>query len=246
MKLRTLSVCLLSLCPALLPAQTIDFNAVRSAEQLRAGVQSFHRGFYNDAWVSLERSISLQPANTRAQVWLGRAQWKAGYEQEALRTWQQVLDSGKGSALVRDWIDVLTLRRGLGRELAGKATYVVSSEMDGTMRGAYPFRRPTSVKSRADGTFWVAAFGSNEILHFDANFRLLDAFRGGLQGFDRPYDLVETDDGTLFVSEYGANRIARCNARGEKTATFGGTGQRPRVSSSVPSTWPSTAAGTSG
>lgn len=224
MKLRALFVCLLCLHPPLLPAQTIDFNAVRSAEQLRAGVQAFHRGFYNDALISLEKSISYQSANSLAQIWLGRAQWKSGYEQEALRTWQQVLDSGRGSALVRDWVDVLTLRRGLGRELAGKSTWVVSSELDGTLKGAYPFRRPTSVRARADGTFWLVAFGSNEILHFDANFRLLEVLRGGLPGFDRPYDVAEADDGSLYVSEYGANRIARCNPRGEKIATFGRAG----------------------
>lgn len=227
MTLRTLSVCLLSLCPALLPAQKLDFNAVRSADQLRAGVQSFHRGFYNDAWISLEKSISFQPTNTLAQAWLGRSQWKAGYEQEALRTWQQVLDSGKSSALVRDWIDVLTLRRGLGRELAGAAKFVVSAELDGLVQGGYPFRRPTSIRPRADGSFWLVAFGSNEVLHYDANFRLLEILRGGLPGFDRPYDLAEAADGALFVSEYGANRIARCNSRGDKVATFGGTGSGP-------------------
>ncbi len=227
MKLRTLFVCFLCLHAALLPAQTLDFNAVRSAEQLRAGVQAFHRGFYNDAWISLEKSISYQPANPLAQIWLGRAQWKSGYEQEALRTWQQVLDAGRGSAMVREWVDVLTLRRGLGAELAGKATWVVSAELDGTLKGGYPFRRPTSIRPRADGTFWLVAFGSNEILHFDANFRLLEVLRGGLPGFDRPYDVVETDDGTLYVSEYGANRIARCSPRGEKIATFGRTGSAP-------------------
>jgi DNA-binding beta-propeller fold protein YncE len=223
-KSRTLFVCLLCLRAVLLPAQTIDFNAVRSAEQLRAGVQSFHRGFFNDAWISLEKSISYQPSNSLAQLWLGRAQWKSGYEQEALRTWQQVLDSGKGGPLVRDWVDVLTLRRGLGAELAGPATWVVSAELDGTAKGGYPFRRPTSVRPRPDGSFWVAAFGSNEILRYDANFRLVDTIRGGLNGFDRPYDVAEAADGTLFVSEYGANRISRCNARGDKLLTFGKPG----------------------
>jgi len=223
-KLRTLLVCLLCLQGAFLPAQTIDFNAVRSAEQLRAGVQSFHRGFFNDAWVSLEKAISYQPSNALAELWLGRAQWKSGYEQEALRTWQQALDSGKGGPLVRDWVDVVTLRRGLGAELAGPSTWVVSAELDGQARGAYPFRRPTSVRPRPDGSFWVAAFGSNEVLHFDANFRLIETLRGGLAGFDRPYDVAEAPDGSLFVSEYGANRISRCDARGEKTLTFGKTG----------------------
>ena len=131
MKPRSLLVCVLCLHRALLPAQTLDFNTLRSAEQLRAGVQAFHRGFYNDAWVSLEKSITLQPTNTLAQLWLGRTQWKSGYEQEALRTWQQVLDAGGGDPVVRDWVDVLTLRRGLGADLAGPATWVVSAQLDG-------------------------------------------------------------------------------------------------------------------
>jgi DNA-binding beta-propeller fold protein YncE len=222
---RTLSLCLLCLLPALLPAQTIDINASRSAVELRWGVQAFHRGFYNDAWTSFEKATSIQPANTLALTWLGRSQWKAGYEQEALRTWQQVVDSGKGPALVRDWIKVTSLRRGLGRELAGSPTLVVSSELSGILPSGYPFRRPTSVRPRPDGSFWVVAFGSNEILRFDANFKLLDTFKGGFEGFDRPYDILEMADGSLFVSEYGSNRISVCNARGEKVRSFGRTGR---------------------
>jgi DNA-binding beta-propeller fold protein YncE len=224
-KARPLHAVLLFLFPALLHAQTVDFNALHSAEQLRYGVQAFHRGFFNDALTSLEKAVSYQPANSIAQVWLGRAQWKSGYEQEAQRTWQQVVDSGKGSPLVRDWITTLGLRRGLGRELRGSPTFVVSSELDGTLKTGYPFRRPTSVRPRKDGSFWVVAFGSNEVLKFDPNFRLLDSFKGGLEGFDRPYDVVEADDGTLFVSEYGANRIARCSQNGEKIRTFGTKGR---------------------
>jgi len=224
-KLRPLLVCFLCALPALLPAQALDYNAAQSAEQLRAGVQAFHRGFYNDAWTSLEKAISYQPKNSLAQTWLGRAQWKAGYEQEAIRTWQQLLDTGRGGALIRDWIGVLNFRRGLGRELSGKTTWVVTAQLDGTLTGGYQFRRPTSVKPRANGSFWVVAFGSNEVLRFDPNFRLLDSFRGGLAGFDRPYDVVEAEDGSFFVSEYGANRIAKCNAKGEKITTFGSKGR---------------------
>jgi sugar lactone lactonase YvrE len=224
-KARQLVISVLFLLPAFLSAQNIDFNAARSADSLRRGVQAFHRGLYNESWTSFEQSVSYQPSNVLALAWLGRAQWKAGYEQEALRTWQQIVASGNGTSLVRDWISVLSFRRGLGRELSGRTVWAVSAELDGSRKGGYPFKRPTSVRPRPDGTFWVVAFGSNEILHYDANFRLLDSLRGGLEGFDRPYDLVEAPDGGFWVSEYGANRIARCNARGEKTAVFGKKGR---------------------
>ena len=225
MKPRTILVCFLCLLPAFLPAQLIDINASRSADQLRWGVQAFHRGFFNDSWVALEKAITFQPANTLATMWLGRAQWKAGYEEDALKTWQRLVDTGRGTAVVRDWIKVIGLRRGLGRELAGSPPWVVSSELDGTLLSGHPFKRPTSVRPRPDGTFWVVAFGSNEVLRYDANFRLMDSLHGGLEGFDRPYDVLEADDGSLYVSEYGANRIAKCNPRGDKIKTFGRKGR---------------------
>ena len=115
MKLRPLIVFFFCLLPAVIPAETLDFNAVRSTEQLRRGVQAFHRGFFNDAIVSLERAISYQPSNTLAQKWLGRTLWKSGYEQEATRTWGQIVASNSADPLLRDWISVIELRRGLGR-----------------------------------------------------------------------------------------------------------------------------------
>ena len=225
MKPRTILVCFLCLIPAFLPAQLIDINASRSADQLRWGVQAFHRGFFNDSWVALEKAITFQPTNTLATIWLGRAQWKAGYEEDALKTWQRLVDAGRGTAVVRDWIKVIGLRRGLGRELAGNPPWVVSSELDGTLISGHPFKRPTSVRPRPDGSFWVVAFGSNEVLRYDANFRLVDSLHGGLEGFDRPYDVLEADDGSLYVSEYGANRIAKCSPRGDKIKTFGRKGR---------------------
>jgi sugar lactone lactonase YvrE len=224
-KLRPLLASFLCLLPAVLSAQTLDFNAVRSAEQLRRGVQAFHRGFYSDALVSLEKAISYQTSNALAQRWLGRTLWKSGYEQEAIRTWNQVVAGGAGDALLRDWISVVELRRGLGREIDNNAKWVISAELDGALKGGYAFKRPTSVRPRADGTFWVVAFGSNEVLRFDADFRLLAVIRGGLAGFDHPYDVQEASDGTLYVSEYGANRIAKCTPAGDKIAVFGGTGR---------------------
>ena len=126
MNLRTLTVCLLFLIPAFLPAQTIDFNASLSAEQLRRGSSGLPRGFYNDAWAALEKAISYQPTNTLAQVWLGRASGRPATSRRPCGPGSRSWIPGKATALVRDWIKVLGLRRGLGRELAGTPAWVVS------------------------------------------------------------------------------------------------------------------------
>ncbi len=225
MKKPGLFVCLLTAASVLLAAQSFDIKGSQSEDQLRWGVQAYHRGFYSDAVVSLEKSVGIKPSNSLAQAWLGRVLWKSGFEQEALRTWERLQRSGNTDAILRDWISVLRLRSGTARETPREAAFVASAVLDGGMKGGYPFKRPTSVKPRADGSFYLTAFGSNEVLHYDANFGLLGTLRGGLEGFDRPYDVLETADGSLYVSEYGANRITKCNSRGEILKSFGAKGR---------------------
>ncbi|MCX7040204.1 MAG: hypothetical protein NT005_13855 [Spirochaetes bacterium] len=225
MKLRATAICLLALLSSRIPAQTINIDAARSEDQLRSGVHAFNRGLFNEAIVFFEKAIALLPSNAAAQGWLGRSLMQSGYEREALRMWERLLGAGNGGALLRDQVQVLRARSGLGRELAAASAFVVSARIDGAASGGYPFRRPTAVRPRADGTFFVVAFGSNEVLRFDANFRLLASLKGGLEGFDHPYDVLETGDGTLFVSEYGGNRIARCGPNGDKIRTFGKKGR---------------------
>jgi DNA-binding beta-propeller fold protein YncE len=220
-----IAICLSAVLAVRLPAQNFDIDAARSDDQLRAGVQAFHRGLFNEAVVSFEKAITLQPSNVLARTWLGRGLLRAGYEPQAAKTWEGLVQAGAGGALLRDQLQVLRMRSGLGRELARTGPFAVSARLEGTARGGHPFRRPTSVRPRADGSFYLVAFGSNEVLLYDANFRLSAALKGGLEGFDRPWDVLEAGDGTLFVSEYGGNRIARCGPGGEKTATFGTKGR---------------------
>jgi DNA-binding beta-propeller fold protein YncE len=202
----------------------IDIPGAQSEDQLRSGVLAYHRGFYGDAIVYLSKALTIQPANTLAQIWLGRTQWKSGFEQDAIRTWERLVDSGQTVGLLRDWVQRIRLRNGTARELPRTPIYVVSAELAGSQPGGYPFKRPSSIRTRADGSFFLVAYGSSEIMKYDVNFRLLENIRGGLEGFDRPYDIVEAPDGTLYVSEFGANRISKCNARGDRISTFGGKG----------------------
>jgi DNA-binding beta-propeller fold protein YncE len=216
-----------------LTAQGINLAAARSETEFRWGVLAWHRGMFNDAVLAFEKAIGIDPANTRALDWLGRALLKSGYVPEALEAWDRLADSGKATPLLADQLQLVRARAGIAPELPVERKYVVSVSLDGAAMGGHVFKRPTAVRPLADGTFFVAAFGSNEVLHYDANNRLLAALRGGPGGLDRPFDVLPNADGTCFVSEYGANRIVRLNARGDRVAEFGanitasGTGASP-------------------
>lgn len=58
-----------------------------AAEQLRLGVQSYHRGHYAESVLLFEKALAYAPGTALIEYWLGRAYLKSGYEETALRVW---------------------------------------------------------------------------------------------------------------------------------------------------------------
>lgn len=216
-----------------LAAQVTDLASARAETEVRWGVLAWHRGAFNDAVLAFERALGIDPTSARALDWLGRALLRSGYVPEALAAWDRLVDAGRASPLLSNQLQLVRSRAGIAPDLPGARKYVTSVSLDGAARGGYGFKRPTAVRPLPDGTFLVAAFGSNEVLHYDANNRLLRVLRGNPGGLDRPFDVLAEPGGTWLVSEYGANRVVRLNARGDRMAEFGrsiaasGTGTTP-------------------
>ncbi|TVQ39331.1 MAG: 6-bladed beta-propeller [Spirochaetaceae bacterium] len=204
-------------------ANPLDMDSAEAAEEFRWGVVAFHNGRFNEAILSFTRALSFVPHDPTARIWLGHAFYRSGFEQAALVEWQTVVDAGHGNQALDKLIEIVDVRRGVARELFRPERYVVTAEIAGVVDGDVRFRRPTSVRPRPDGSFFVTAFTEREILHLDANGALRRRLRGGLAGFDQPFDILEVDGG-LYVSEFGADRIARVSERGDIIGSFGTTG----------------------
>jgi DNA-binding beta-propeller fold protein YncE len=86
------------------------------------------------------------------------------------------------------------------------------------------FRQPSAILPLPDGTSWVVAYGSNEIVQIDQNGLIRQRRRGPITGFDRPYDLVQGADGRLFLSEYRGGRISVLSPDGEWLSYIGSRG----------------------
>ncbi len=206
-----------------LQAQTIDMDGVHAEEFFRWGVEAFHSGYFDKAIKSFESALSIKPDNTQARKWLGRAFYKSGRIEQALYEWEHITSMGMADSLLDSWIQFINFRRSLAPELLEEDRYVAVGELSAAV--SYPFKRPTAVATRKDGSFYLVSWEGNELLKFDANGTLKDVLGGGIEGFNHPYDLLEID-GFLYVSEFHGNRIAKCNLKGEKISTFGtrGTG----------------------
>ena len=209
----------------------IDLDTVHAREEFRIGVQAYYRFMYNEAIRSFERSLSFRPGEPLILDWLGKAYFHTGIENAAFRVWQAAFESygfnsGQG-ILLASRMETLRNRRAVLPVADDDVRYVESGRYPGRSNDVIFYRQPTSVLSLNDGSAWVVAYGSNEILRIDPNGLIRERRRGPVNGFDRPYDLVMGPEGSLYLSEYRGNRISVLSPSGEWQYYIGGRGQGP-------------------
>ncbi|MDR0486797.1 MAG: 6-bladed beta-propeller, partial [Treponema sp.] len=203
-------------------------GALTAAEEFRLGVNAFNRFSYNEAILSFERALSFRPGEAIILDWLGKAYYRSGLEDTALRQWRAALDvygrnSGVGM-LLNARIETVANRRLLLPVANDEVRYVEAGRYPGKYGDIVLYSQPTSVLSENDGSVWVVAYGSNEIVKVDVNGVVRDRKRGPLNGFDRPYDLVRGIDGRFYVSEYRGGRVSILNSRGDWQSYIGAKG----------------------
>jgi len=194
-------------------------------EEFRRGVQTFNRGAFNDSILMFEKALSYVPGEPLILDWLGRAYFRSGVEASAVQQWQFAADSGWAKTRLLQLIETVRERGALRPAFGEDSRYVEAGAIKSRNGDAVLFRQPVSVVALDDGSFWASAYGSNELLHFDANGRILGKSRGPLEGFDRPFDLITLSDGRMLVSEVGADRVSVLSSSGNWLSSFGKKGR---------------------
>jgi DNA-binding beta-propeller fold protein YncE len=203
-------------------------QALSAAEEFRLGVNAFNRFSYNEAILSFERALSFRPGEAIILDWLGRAYYRSGFEEIALRQWRAALDiygrnTGIGM-LLNSRIETVVNRRFLLPVADDGVRYVGAGRYPGRHEETILYRQPTSVLPNKDGTIWVVAYGSNEIVKLSVNGIIIDRKRGPLNGFDRPYDMIRGQDGRMYLSEYRGSRISILGSEGQWLGYIGSRG----------------------
>ncbi|MDR3146320.1 MAG: NHL repeat-containing protein, partial [Treponema sp.] len=206
---------------------TVDLEALYAEEQFRIGVQAFNRYAFNEAILSFERALAFRPGEALILDWLGRSYYRSGMEESALRQWRDAAqaygwNSDEGM-LLGSRVETVGNRRGLLPVSDDEVRYVEAGRYPGSYEGNVYFRQPTAVLPLEDGSVWVVAYGSNEILRLDVNGLVLERKRGPLNGFDRPYDLVRSGD-RLYLSEYRGGRVSVLTDSGDWLSYIGSRG----------------------
>ncbi len=210
---------------------SVPEDGIRTSEQgfasqeFRRGVQAFYKGAYNDAIVQFEKALSYLPDDNLILEWLGKAYYKAGLEGNALSYWQIAADNGYGGLLLDNKIEVVKERRVTGDSQDKLMRLSEAGSFEGNVNGNLIFSGPVSVLPDYDGSFWVAAYSSNELLKITLNGKVIERITGPLTGFDRPMDIIRLNDGNLLLSESAGDRLALLSSNGKFIKYIGSKGR---------------------
>lgn len=208
-----------------------ETDTVRSAnsgfaeEEFRRGVQSYYRGAFNESVLQFEKALSYLPGENMILDWLGKAYYRSGIEGAALQQWQAAYDGGYGGILLQNRIEIVRERRITGAEYDSSQRYTESGSFPHVYENKLIYSQPISVLPNDDGTIWVVAYGSNEVVRFDVNGIVTKRVRGPLNGFDRPMDIIRLADGNLLVSEFAGDRLSLLDKNGNFIKYIGSRGR---------------------
>jgi DNA-binding beta-propeller fold protein YncE len=205
-----------------------DVNAMNAAAEFRIGIQAYNRYAFNEAILSFERALAFRPGEAVIMDWLGKAYYRSGFENTALRQWRAAaeaygINTGPGM-VVGNRIETVTNRRTLLPTANDDVRYIEAGRYPGSYENNIFYRQPTSVLPHDDGSAWVVAYGSNEIVRIDVNGIIKDRKRGPLNGFDRPYDLVRGAGGRMYLTEYRGGRVSILSPQGDWQGYIGSKG----------------------
>ncbi len=185
-----------------------------ASEEFRRGVQAYYKGAFNEAIVQFEKALAYLPDDNLILDWLGKAYYKAGLEGSALSYWNNASENGYGGLLLENKIEIVRERRVTGDSTDKLMRYSEAGAFPGEFQGNLIFSGPVSVQPNYDGTMWIAAYNTNELILLNQNGKVINRVEGPVNGFDRPSDILRLHNGKLLVSEHAGDRLALLDEKG--------------------------------
>lgn len=194
-------------------------------EEFRRGVQAFYRGTFNEAILQFEKALTYTPTDSRILDWMGKAYYYSGLEGIALQEWEKAKNNGYGGILLENKIRIVAERRFTLEENGMEDVYTESGSYPGIYNGNLIYTEPVSILPNGNGTFWVLAYGSNQLLLFNVNGTVIDRITGPLNGFDHPLDMIRLSSGKILLTETLGNRLSVLSKNGRFEKYIGSKGR---------------------
>lgn len=207
--------------------ETERYRKLIAYENFVRGVYYYNSRAYSAAVDSFIKALEQNSEDIRARIWLGKAYYHAGYEQNAVSEWEKIIEQSGGTNLLRQKLNFIFFQRSLDKRFRLEMAYIPLRNVQAVQNNEFTFVHPVSVAMRSANELFIAGFSSGAVHVFDQNGNLKASIDRGKERIQKPYGMAFDKSGNLFVSDFGADKILVFNNKNEFKTSFGGFGLVP-------------------
>ena len=198
-----------------------DIAKIRSRNLFNQGLGYLQDKSYEAAIKKFLSSLKIKSDNDLIRYYLGEAFYKAGYTEEALEQWENILKLGRQDAHLVERINSVNYLRGKKRKKHAFEDYVYIGEVPEKSNGKiiYSIGSPIQLHINDENEIRFLDYKENKIGRISPNGKRLGDYFGGLTSFSlkygplkQPMSFLPYQDGYL-VSDFGNDRVVFLNEK---------------------------------
>jgi DNA-binding beta-propeller fold protein YncE len=217
-----------------LPAFSVENR--EAFELMKEGVKHYNRKEYEAAVDFFRRSIGKDPKDGRARYFLGMAYYKAGFDENAVFEFGNLLDNvglagasgslSPGTELLGNFIRFLGGKQFLLQRERKSADYALGRELKTASLGKYILSKCTGFDVDGSGNMYLASFGSRIALKISQTGKPVLSFGRYNVEHGRLYDIAAGTDGSVYISDFTKDQVYKYRDDGRFVGSIGGPGSR--------------------
>ena len=198
-------------------SQNINLSEEYSLDEFQNGVRSFHNSEYERAITYFFKSLGFDKNNFLAKYFLGESYRKAGYEKNAIFTWNNLLSNGYEERSLRNKLAYLYNKRGNLSEININKNLLLREDL----RGYYDdsdtipiFLKPSQISVDKNNHYYIASFLTGLVVEMDSNLKVIRNHFPLPFKLRKPFGVVVDDEGYLYVSDFENDVIVVFDRKG--------------------------------
>jgi len=196
--------------------QNIDLQKEYSMDEFENGIRAFHEAEYEQAITYFIKALGFNDNNHLARLFLGESYRKAGYDKNAIFTWNNLLALGYEDRTLKNKIAYLYNRRGVLSEINIDKTYLIREDIKGYYDETTPpnFLKPSQIFVDNRNHYYIASFLTGMVLELDPNFHIVKNHFPLYPKIEKPFGIVVDKEGYLYVSDFENNVVLKFDRLG--------------------------------
>jgi len=207
----------------------IDFpnftlNEESAKEEFKRGLTYRNLKQYSAAKERFQKAVQLKKDFSLARLELANNYYLLGEWEQSLEELEILSSQRKNDLLIQNKIEVLRLA------IAGGSTpleRIYFKTLEGDNFRNNRFRNPVDMTFDSEGNFYVAGFGTSNVIKFNANGEPLSNWKGNFtKKIDKPVSIASFKN-KIYLCDFGRDEILVFDTGGKILQTIGGPGNSP-------------------